>query len=162
MKVRGLSAGSMIRRTGGYSIEGIRTKLAEEGERDDAVGITHVALEREGNWGLHAADVDEKTLITPHFHRKRQEKYRVLAGDGVMHLGTPTISEGRVIGVKWTQHRNVKAGDEITVSEGQVHSLENTSVSEKLLITFSCPGTHLNKDRVVVGIDPRTNQPFEG
>jgi oxalate decarboxylase/phosphoglucose isomerase-like protein (cupin superfamily) len=96
-----------------------------------------------GAYHFHSALVktsnpETPNFVKPHVHEVGQEPYRMVQGTGgEMNLGR--VVNGEVV---WEAPYAVRAGDEINVLEGQVHSLRNVGV-EPLIFTFACPDSHL-------------------
>ena len=131
--------------------EKVINSLNAQAEVDPQAGIVinhltdveHVVTPK-GEYHFHSALVktsnpETPNFVKPHVHEVGQEPYRMVQGtDGEMNLGR--VVDGRV---NWDSPYKVKAGDEINVLEGQVHSLRNTGV-EPLIFTFACPESHLS------------------
>lgn len=113
--------------------------------KDEVVGIRSIRLAGDDDFALYAAQIDGLKRIGAHYHKKGNEIYQVVEGQGRMHLGIP-LEDGTV---KWEDAVEVNKGDCFTVMEGQVHQLENTS-EEDLVIIFACPFSHISTDRTVV------------
>lgn len=126
---------------------------AKAQEIDPTVGIAIVPLPDQGSvvaedrqeYKFYVARVESGKHVNPHVHFKGDEPYRIVTGEeGVMHIGTV---DGR--SVNWKAPEPKKAGDEIIVQGGEVHSFENTG-STAVDFTFACPDNHLNEvDRVM-------------
>lgn len=123
-------------------------------EIDPTVGIAIVPLPEQGSvvaedeqeYKFYVARVEAGKHVNPHVHFKGEEPYRIVTGEeGVMHIGTV---DGQ--SVTWKPAEPKKAGDEIIVAGGEVHSFENTG-STPVDFTFACPDSHLDntKDRVM-------------
>lgn len=126
---------------------------AKAGETDPIVGITIVPLPDQGvvmakdgqEYKFYVARVEGERHVNPHAHFKGDEPYRIVTGEGIMHIGT--IDEQTV---KWEPAEVKKSGDVIIVHGGEVHSFENTGKTA-VDFTFACPDAHLDstQDRVM-------------
>lgn len=117
----------------------------KKAKTDKAVGIKSIRLSGDDNLALYAAEIDGNKSVGAHYHTEGKEIYQIVEGKGEMHLGIP-VSVKEVI---WKESTEVKKGDCFTVNENQVHQLVNTS-SEKLIIIFACPYSHISTDRIVM------------
>lgn len=120
-------------------------KALQKAQRDEAVGIKSIRLSGDEHFALYAAEIDGHKRIGAHYHTEGKEIYQIVEGKGKMHIGIPKSGNE----VEWKEPAEVSKGDCFTVNEKQVHQLENTS-SEKLIIIFACPYSHISTDRIVV------------
>lgn len=125
-------------------IKNIFTDL-KNAEKDEAVGIRSIRLSGDDNFALYAAEIDGNKSIGAHYHTNGNEIYQVVEGNGQMNIGILNDEDN----IEWKEPVVVKKGDCFTVRENEVHQLENTS-SEKLIIIFACPYSHISTDRTVV------------
>jgi len=117
----------------------------KDAEKDGAVGIRSIRLSGDDSFAFYAAEIDGLKRIGAHYHTKGNEIYQVVEGSGKMNIGVVTEENQ----VQWKESVAVKKGDCFSVMEREVHQLENTS-SEKLIIIFACPYSHISTDRIVV------------
>lgn len=117
---------------------------------DPEVGFAHIPLPEFGSvvaedgqeYKFHVARIIPGRHVNPHVHFVGDEPYRIVTGDeGVMHIG---IIDGQTI--NWRPAEAKKAGDEIIVHGGEVHSFENTGRTD-VDFTFACPDSHLDGTR---------------
>lgn len=142
-------------RTIGPSV--FQQRLDEQAQQvDPLVGIAIVKLPDQGSvvakdgqeYKFYVARVEAGKHVNPHVHFKGDEPYSLVTGEeGVMHIGT---IEGKDI--IWKPAEPKKAGDEIIVHGGEVHSFENTG-STAVDFTFACPDTHLNSEDRIMGTE---------
>ncbi|MBU1000172.1 hypothetical protein KKE78_02105, partial [Patescibacteria group bacterium] len=132
--------------------ETVKLKLTEEAsEKDSVAGIVieplpeleSVSASDRQEYEFYAARVGSGEHVNPHVHFAGEEPYRLIAGKGVMHIGT--IGEDNA--VVWQDDPIfVKSGETIIVKAGQVHSFEVIG-EEPVIFIFSCPESHLNDDQ---------------
>ena len=82
--------------------------------------------------------------VGAHFHNSGIEIYHIVSGNGKMHTGF--INNGMV---DWAEAVEIKSRDCFTISEKEVHQLENTG-AERLVALFICRTSHLGDDRIIV------------
>lgn len=131
----------------------IKPGLDAKAQVDPAVGIIIVPLPEQGSvtaedgqvYKYWSARVLPKTHVNPHAHFVGDEPYKLLTGEGIMHIGT-IRGEGEAREVVWEPATVRQTGDEIIVRGGEVHSLENTG-DVPLDFTFACPDSHLSDDQ---------------
>lgn len=126
---------------------------AKAQETDPAVGIAIVPLSGQGSvitsdgqeYKFYVARVAPGKHVNPHVHFIGEEPYRIVTGEGgIMHIGTV---KGQT--VTWKSAETKKAGGEIIVQGGEVHSFENIGTTIVDFV-FACPDSHLSaKDRIV-------------
>lgn len=88
--------------------------------------------------GIAQCSLAEETLppgcaVTPHHHREMEEIYYVVAGQGMMTVGT--------------EIRGVNAGDAVYVPRGHRHSLRNTG-SEPIKLILVCGPAFCYEDQI--------------
>ena len=104
-----------------------------------------IRLSGDEHFALYAAEIDGQKRIGAHYHTEGKEIYQVVEGKGKMHIGIPKSGNE----VEWKESTEVSKGDCFTVNEKQVHQLANTG-SDKLIIIFAGPYSHISTDRIVV------------
>lgn len=87
------------------------------------------------NQSLAEARVPPGASTTPHFHRRTEEIYYVLAGTGLMRIGD--------------ESRQVEPGDAIAIPPGAVHSIANTGEAT-LKFLCCCAPAYEHSDTVLV------------
>ena len=87
------------------------------------------------NQSLAEARLRPGAATTPHFHRKTEEIYFILEGQGLMYL------DG--------QQRTVGPGDAIAIPPGAVHTIRNTG-SGVLRFLCCCAPAYEHDDTVLV------------
>jgi len=112
---------------------------------DETVGIKIVKLTGNDSFAFYASEIDAYKRVVAHYHTEGVEVYQVIEGKGNIYIGTPK-DDGEV---DWKQPVSVKAGDCFTVNSPEVHQLVNIS-SERLVIVFACPFSHISTDRIIV------------
>lgn len=110
---------------------------------DQTAKIKHRIIAKGPAIGYFVARVDN--FVQAHFHKKGDEVYHILKGQGLIHLGKPLIKDI----VRWQKPQKVKKDDIVVVSAGQAHYLKNTG-RQPLVLGFICPHLHLSKDRIVL------------
>jgi mannose-6-phosphate isomerase-like protein (cupin superfamily) len=87
------------------------------------------------NQSLAEARVAAGMTTTAHFHRRTEEIYYVLSGEGQMRLGDET--------------RHVTVGDAVAIPAGLVHNITNTG-SNELVFLCCCAPAYEHEDTVLV------------
>lgn len=87
------------------------------------------------NQSLAEARVAPGLTTVAHFHRRTEEIYYVLAGEGEMRLGD--------------QARKVVIGDAVAIPPGMVHSITNTGQVD-LVFLCCCAPAYEHEDTVLV------------
>jgi mannose-6-phosphate isomerase-like protein (cupin superfamily) len=87
------------------------------------------------NQSLAEARVAPGTTTAAHFHRRTEEIYYVLAGEGQMRLGDET--------------RKLCIGDAVAIPPGLVHSISNTG-GDALVFLCCCAPAYEHDDTVLV------------
>jgi mannose-6-phosphate isomerase-like protein (cupin superfamily) len=87
------------------------------------------------NQSLAEARVAPGATTVAHFHRRTEEIYYVLKGEGLMRLGHQT--------------RTVAAGDAVAIPPGVVHNITNTGSAE-LVFLCCCAPAYEHDDTVLV------------
>jgi len=91
------------------------------------------------NQSLAEARLSAGQSTAPHFHRRTEEIYYIVSGEGQMRLGDDL--------------RAVRAGDAIAIPPGAVHQLINTGAGVLKLLCCCAPG-YEHEDTVLVGPRP--------
>lgn len=91
------------------------------------------------NQSLAEARLPPGGVTTPHFHAQTEEIYYVLAGQGVMQIGT--------------ERRNVGPGDAIAIPPGAPHQISNTGDME-LKFLCCCAPAYEHDDTVLLETMP--------
>jgi mannose-6-phosphate isomerase-like protein (cupin superfamily) len=87
------------------------------------------------NQSLAEARLAPGQQTTPHYHKRTEEIYYILSGQGLMQLGDI--------------QRPVVAGDAIAIPPGQVHTITNTG-GETLTFLCCCAPGYEHGDTVLV------------
>ena len=87
------------------------------------------------NQSLAEARVAPGTTTVAHFHRRTEEIYYVLAGEGSMRLGDET--------------RQLTIGDAVAIPPGLIHRITNTG-SNELVFLCCCAPAYEHDDTVLV------------
>ena len=109
------------------------------------MGIRIVKVTGDDHTGLFVAELAPHRSVTAHYHKNGSEIYQIVRGEGTIHTGLPSGNDS----VTWNRSVELKSGDCFTVTEGQVHQLENTG-SEPMIACFVCPAAHIGDDRFIV------------
>ncbi|MBY0271799.1 MAG: cupin domain-containing protein [Alphaproteobacteria bacterium] len=111
---------------------------------DKAVGISLAPLAGDDLFTSYVAEIPVGACVAAHYHPKGIEIYQILAGKGLMKIGSVTADQP----VRWDQCREVTSGDFFTIHPGIVHQLENNSL-ERLILIVTCSPTNLSYNRIV-------------
>jgi mannose-6-phosphate isomerase-like protein (cupin superfamily) len=87
------------------------------------------------NQSLAEARVAPGATTADHFHRRTEEIYYVLSGEGLMRLGEET--------------RTVAVGDAVAIPPGVVHNITNTGSAE-LVFLCCCAPAYEHDDTVLI------------
>lgn len=124
----------------------IKTEL-QNAPLDKNAGIKLIKLTGDENISVYAAEISPHTELNPHYHSHGIETYQIFKGSGIMKIGKRINST-----IEWIESIHVQEGDCFSIIEGSVHQLINNA-KEPLQAIFSCPESHLGKDRFFI----RTN-----
>ena len=111
---------------------------------DEKVGIKVTKITGDEFISVYSAEIAPFKKVGAHFHNSGIEIYHIVSGNGKMHTGF--INNGMV---DWAEAVEIKSGDCFTISEKEVHQLENTG-AERLVALFICRTSHLGDDRIIV------------
>ena len=117
----------------------------EQATPDPAVGIRHANIQGEANYRIHVAAIPQQ--VGCHVHRKGNEDYSVVEGEGILHFGLVSEDASRLLvrSCDW-QQISVTQGDSFIIPEGYAHQLRRTGKGD-LTILFGCPDSHLDNSQ---------------
>lgn len=108
---------------------------------DIAVGIKIAKLSGDANFSTYLTSIDPGKSVNPHYHKHGEEHYHIIEGAGEIVL-TDVIS-------KVSTTISLRANNSLVVSANTLHQLRNTA-NVPLVLMFSCPESHLDKDRYLL------------
>lgn len=85
---------------------------------------------------LAEATIPPATRTQPHYHKKSEEFYYVIEGEGSMTLGDV--------------ERPVAVGDAVLIPPGEIHTIANTSPATPLRILCCCSPPYSHEDTVLI------------
>lgn len=110
----------------------------ERSAYDATVGIKIAKLAGDAALSTYLTSIDPGKSITPHYHKHGDEHYHIIHGCGEMTL-IDVQSKAKTTTAVRKHHSFV-------VRANHSHQLKNTG-DEALILMFSCPESHLKKDR---------------
>ena len=106
---------------------------------DKSVGIKIAKLTSYDTFSTFVTEIDANKSVNPHYHKKGNEHYHIISGNGEIQLKNVFTGE--------ECSHEVSAGQSFIVPENVLHKLINTSSTSPLVLMFSCPLSHLESDR---------------
>lgn len=107
----------------------------------DAANIRLVPMAGDADFTLYAAELAPFAVLRPHVHRRGNEIYQIVSGQGMIRVGRE--SGGKPL---WDEELPMNPLDCLTVEPGKAHQLLNTGETP-LIAVFICPADHLGTDR---------------
>lgn len=113
---------------------------------DETAGIRHAAISGDPALRLHVAEILDR--VNCHVHLEGNENYQIIQGEAVLHYGGGEFFNGIF---KFSEKNELKVSscDCFVIPPGCAHQLVRSG-SEKLIILFSCPDSHLSHDRYLL------------
>ncbi|MFH1095496.1 MAG: cupin domain-containing protein [Candidatus Micrarchaeota archaeon] len=95
---------------------------------------------------LHAVLLPPGGKLNPHFHEHGDEIYFVIAGHGIIKLGSPRkLSDGSfACDFSSRKQADLRPGDTLIVRAREVHCPLNPRGRGDLVLAFICPADHLD------------------
>jgi len=108
---------------------------------DNAVGIKIVKLTGDEKFSTYLTMIDPDKAVAAHYHKNGNEHYHIIKGRGQMTL--TDMENGS------TTTMPVGEQSSFVVPENTLHTLKNIG-EQPLVLMFSCPESHLDRDRFVL------------
>lgn len=111
---------------------------------DKGVNIAIGQLTQDAEFCFYGTQMKAGSKVGCHYHKEGSEVYHILEGEGEIYLAD-IVSNNMPVN---HCHFTVKKGDTFSVPNNTAHQLKAIT---DLQLLFSCPQSHLNDDRYIVG-----------